>query len=105
MKKRNIIKHKNLFSYIKIEKEILAFGYIEIEKKSVFLRDTDIENVLLSNNISFGEKKNYKYFIGYLHDDHKVMPLKCNASYTKRLCKKLMDKLNGYIFSLKMMTY
>ena len=57
MKKRNIIKHKNLFSYIKIEKEILAFGYIEIEKKSVFLRDTDTENVLLSNKISFGEKK------------------------------------------------
>ena len=38
MKKRNIIKHKNLFSYIKIEKEILAFGYIEIEKKSVFFK-------------------------------------------------------------------
>ena len=43
-------------------------------------------------------KKNYKYFIGYLHNDHKVMPLKCNASYTKHLYKKLMDKLNGYIF-------
>ena len=30
--------------------------------------------MLVSNNISFGEK-NYKCFIGYLHNDHKVKPL------------------------------
>ena len=32
------------------------------------LKDVDIEKVLVSNKISFGEK-NYKYFIGYLYND------------------------------------
>ena len=44
-------------------KEILRFGDIEIEKKlyhdksTVLLRDIDIENVLVSNKVSSGEKK------------------------------------------------
>ena len=29
----------------------------------------------MSNKISSGEKKNYKYFIGYLNDDYKVNSL------------------------------
>ena len=36
--------------------------------------EVDIEKVLVSNKISFGEK-NYKYFIGYLHNGNKVKPL------------------------------
>ena len=36
--------------------------------------DVDIEKVLVSKNISFDEK-NFKYFIGYLCDHHKVKPL------------------------------
>ena len=59
-------------------KVILTF---EIEKNKfycnktpIFLGDVDIEKILVSNNISFGEK-NYKYFIGDLHNDHKVKPL------------------------------
>ena len=39
-----------------------------------FLKDVNIKKVLVSNKISFGEK-NYKYFIGYLHNDTKVKPL------------------------------
>ena len=61
--------------------EILSFGNTEIEKNKfychntpVFFGDVDIENVLVSKKISFGEK-NYKYFIGYLYDNHKVKPL------------------------------
>ena len=45
-------------------KEILRFGNIEIEKNKflrhtapIFLGDVDIEKVLVSNKISFGEKK------------------------------------------------
>ena len=38
------------------------------------MRDVDIEKVLVSNKISFGEK-NYKYFIGYFYHDHKAKPL------------------------------
>ena len=43
--------------------EILTFGDIEIEKNKfyrhkspIFLKDVDIEKVLVSNKISFGEK-------------------------------------------------
>ena len=62
-------------------KEVLTFVNIEIEKnkfyhyKTLFFeRDVDIEEVLVSKNISFGEK-NYKYFIGYLYNGNKVKPL------------------------------
>ena len=75
------IKHKNLLSRIKIGKEIVTFGNIEIEKTIFYLnrtptfpKDVDIEKVLVSNKISFGEK-NCNYFIGYLHNDNKVKPL------------------------------
>ena len=67
--------------YIKIDKEILTFDDIKIiknifyhHKTPIFLKDVDITKVLVSNNISFGEK-NYKYFIGYLYNDPKVKPL------------------------------
>ena len=43
-------------------------------KSPIFSEDVDIDNVLVSNKISSGEK-NYKYFIGYLYDDFKVKPL------------------------------
>ena len=39
-----------------------------------FLKDLEIEKLLVSNKISFGEK-NYKYFLGYLYDNYKVKPL------------------------------
>ena len=55
-KSRNIIKHKNLFSRIKIAEEILTFDNIEIEKSNfycyksaIFLLDVDIEKVLVFN--------------------------------------------------------
>ena len=58
-------------------KAILTFGDIETEnnkfychKTPIFLKDVDIEKVLVSNKISFGEK-NYQYFIGYLYNDNK----------------------------------
>ena len=61
-------------------KEILAFGDIEIGKNKlylrkipIFLKDVDIEKVLASKKIYSGEK-NYKYFIGYLYNDHKFKP-------------------------------
>ena len=62
-------------------KDILTFDNIEIEKNKFYLHNTpillgdeDIEKVLVSNKVSFGEK-NYKCFIGYLYDNHKVKPL------------------------------
>ena len=59
-------------------KEILTFVDIEIEKNKFYchkshapLRNADIEKVLVFKKISSGEK-NYKYFTGYLYNDHKV---------------------------------
>ena len=77
-------------------KEILTFGDIEIEKKIttirfffffLFLKDINTEKVLVSNDISFGEK-NYNYFIGYLYNDYKVKPLDI-----------LLPKINAYVKS------
>ena len=74
-------------------KEILTFGDIEIEKNkfycnsnSIFLKDVDIEKVLVSNKISFGEK-GYKYFICYLYNDHKVKPLRIMLPKTSAYVK------------------
>ena len=57
------------------------FQDIEIEKNkfqhyegTVSLKNVDIEKILVSNKISFGEKK-YKYFIDYLYKDQGVKPL------------------------------
>ena len=77
-KSGTLLNLKNLFSYIKLGKEILTFDIIEIEKIFFYGNKTpifwgDIEKVLLSNTISFDEK-GYKYFIGYLFDDNKVKP-------------------------------
>ena len=55
--------------------EILKFKKNFYSNKSPApLRDVDIEKVLASNKIYFGEK-NYKYLIGYLYNNHKVKPL------------------------------
>ena len=56
-------------------------------KIPVPLRDVDIEKVLVSNKIPFGEK-NYKYFIGYLYNDDKVKPL-----------NKIIPKTSAYVKS------
>ena len=75
------MKHKNLLSYIKMGKEISTFGDIKIErnkfyrhKSPIFLKDVDIEKVLVYNKISSGEK-NSKYFIGCLYNYEKVQSL------------------------------
>ena len=55
-------------------KGILRFGEIET-KRNKFCRnktmDVDTEKVLVSNKIYLGEII-YKYFIGYLYNNHKV---------------------------------
>ena len=60
-KKWNTIKHKNSLSRIKMVKQILTSGDIEITKNKfyrnktpIFLKDADIEEVLVSNKFSFG---------------------------------------------------
>ena len=43
-------------------------------KSPIFFKDVGIEKVLVSNKISSGEK-DYRNFIGYLYNDHKVKRL------------------------------
>ena len=78
----------------KMANENLTLGNIEIGKKKfyrykspVLLRDVEIEKVLVSNKISFGEK-NYKYFIGYLYNDNRV-----------KLLHIIFPKTSGYVKS------
>ena len=63
-----------------MDKELLTFGDTEIEKNKfyrhnilIFLRDVDIEKMLVSNKISFGEKSD-KYSLDYLYDNHEFKP-------------------------------
>ena len=62
---------------MKMGKETLTFGDFEIEnhklylyESPIFLEDVDIDNMLVSDKISSGEK-NFKHFIGYFCDDYK----------------------------------
>ena len=51
------------------------------------MKDVDVEKVLVSKNIS-SDEKSYKYFIGYLYNDHKVkllhIVLPKTSAYVKR---------------------
>ena len=74
-------------------KEVLTFGNIEIEKNKfyrhktpIFFGNVDIEKVLVSNKISFGEK-NCKYFTGYLYNGNKVKPLNMMLPKTSAFVK------------------
>ena len=69
-KKSNIINHKNLLSHIEMDKGVLTFADIVIEKDTfccckspTFLEELDIKNILVSSKI-FSSEKNYRYFIG-----------------------------------------
>ena len=80
-------------------KEILTFIYIEIGKK----RKLDIEKskyvkVFVSNKISFGDKS-HKYFIKYLHNDHKVKSLHIMLPKT-RAYVKVYDGKTKWIYFL-----
>ena len=51
----------------------------------LFLKDVDIAKLLVSNKVPFG-KNSWKYFIGYLHNGHKVKPL-----------HKVLPKTSAYV--------
>ena len=66
------MKNKNLLSHINMSKKILTFGDVEIEKKKfhrhktpIFLEDVDVDikKLLVSNNITSGEKTTNNLFV------------------------------------------
>ena len=85
-------------------KKKLTFGDIHNEKNKfyryknlIFLKDVDIERVLVSNKICSAEK-NSKYFIGYLYNDDKVRSLHIILPKISAYVKVMMGKLNECIF-------
>ena len=90
-------------------KEVLFdWGYWNWKKKiffyyhkaPIFGGDANIEKVLVSNKISFGEK-NYKYFIGYLYNDNKVKPLHRMFPKTSGYVKSYDGQTNWMYFLIK----
>ena len=103
----NNIKHKKVTFICKNAKKVLTFGNVEIEKNKFYLhkttaslRDVDILKVLVSNQIYFGEK-NYKYFIGYLYNDHKVKPLHLILPKTSTIVKSYVGKTKQTYFLIE----
>ena len=61
---------KILKSYVNMEKTIIKFGDIEIQKQKfhqhkglISIKNIDIDKILVSNKVPFG-KKGFRYFIG-----------------------------------------
>ena len=62
--------------------------------------DVDIVKVLVSNKIYFGEK-HYKYFIGYLYNDHKVKPLHIMLPKTSAYVKSYYGQTKWMYFLIE----
>ena len=56
--------------------------------------------VLVSNKISFDEK-NYKYFIGYLYNDHHAQPLHIRLPKTSAYVKNYDGQTKWIIFFIE----
>ena len=68
------------------------------------MADADIEEVLVSDKISFGQK-NYKHFIGYLYNCNKVKRLNIMLPKTRPYVKSYDGQTKWTFFWLKMMNY
>ena len=63
-----------------MDQETITFGENGVEirklhryKNTIFLQDVDIDNTLISNRISSGQK-NFKYIVGYVNNDYEIKP-------------------------------
>ena len=66
----------------------------------ILLKDVDIEKVIVPNKIPLGEK-NYKYFIGYFYDDHKVKPLHLMLPKTSAYVKSFDGQTKWMYFMIE----
>ena len=64
------------------------------------MEDADIEKVLVSKLISFGEK-NDKYFVGYLYNDNKVKPLNIMLPKTSAYVKSYAGQSKWMFFLIE----
>ena len=101
-----------------MEKTVIKFGDIEIEKqklhqhkRTISMKNIDINKIAVSNKVSFG-KKGFKYFIGY--KDTKILILflpkvsVCRRDFdeTKYMCfliidDELLEKYNEILEKVK----
>ena len=65
-----------------------------------FEGDVDINNILVSSKISFGEK-NCKYFIGYMYDDYRIKPLHIMFPKTEVYVKRYDGQIKWMYFLIK----
>ena len=58
-------------------KEIITFSNIETEKRQfhhlTLLEEINIDNIQVPSMVSFREKKNFKYFFGYIGDEDCIL--------------------------------
>ena len=94
-----------------MDKQILMFGNIEIEKKFffttirlLFLKGCKYwENISIKQDFFWWKKeRNFKYFIAYLYDDHKVKALHIMLPKTRVYIKIITDKLWDVFFDWRL---
>ena len=86
-----------------MEKTIIKFGDIEIEKQKfhqhkrpISIKNIDINKIVLLNKASFG-KNDFKYFIGYKDAKMKKILMK-KILIKKLLMKKIKNRKTDKIF-------
>ena len=80
-----------------MDKEILTFGNIKIEKKNLYHFKSPIF-------LEDAGEKNLKQFIGYMYDDYKIKPLHITLPKTSAYVKSY-DGQTNYIYFLKMVEH
>ena len=75
---------------------LMQNSYLTKKSRTVPLKNIDIEKVKVSNKICFSEKKNQKYFIGYLYNDHKVRPIHIMLPKTSAHERVMMNKMDVF---------
>ena len=90
-----------------MRQDISTFGNIEIEKTKfyrhetrIFLRDVDTEKVLVPKKISL-VKKNNKYFISYLYNNHKVQHFHIMLPETSAYLKRYVGQTKWMYFLIE----
>ena len=78
-------------------------NFIAINIFLFFLSNADIDNILISNRISFGER-NYEYVIGSI-DDYKIKPFSIILLKTSACVEKYDGGTKWMHFFLKVMAY
>ena len=87
------IKLKRLVKKLKLKLK----NKFHLYKNPIFLKDVDIDNILISDKIFFNEKY-YKYFIVYINSDYKIKSFSIIFPKTSAYVKSYNSETNECIF-------